>query len=86
MRNQDDDAYVSAGQKMQFLPTPPAFGAPGWVIPLKFHQDLRPGLHPIQNLLLIVYDHINYDLHDYSASIWAKQQEVCDVPRARALD
>jgi len=42
MRNEDDDAYVSAGQKMQFLPTPPAFGAPGWVIPLKFHQDLRP--------------------------------------------
>jgi len=25
---------------------------------------------------LIVYDHINYDLRDYSASIWAKQQEV----------
>ena len=36
------------------------------------------GLHPFQNLLLIVYDHINYDLRDYSASrpIWAKQQEV----------
>jgi len=31
------------------------------------------GLHPFQNLLLIVYDHINYDLRDYSA--WAKQQE-----------
>ena len=31
------------------------------------------GLHPFQNLLLIVYDHINYDLRDYSASIWAKQ-------------
>ena len=29
-----------------------------------------------QNLLLIVYDHINYDLPDYSASIWAKQQEA----------
>jgi len=26
------------------------------------------GLHPFQNLLLIVYDHINYDLRDYSAS------------------
>jgi len=25
---------------------------------------------------LIVYDHINYDLRDYSASIWAKQQEA----------
>ena len=34
------------------------------------------GLHPFQNLLLIVYDHINYDLRDYSASIWAKQQEA----------
>jgi len=34
------------------------------------------GLHPFQNLLLIVYDHINYDLPDYSASIWAKQQEA----------
>ena len=34
------------------------------------------GLHPFQNLLLIVYDHINYDLRDYSASNWAKQQEV----------
>ena len=33
------------------------------------------GLRPFQNLLLIVYDHINYDLRDYSASIWAKQQE-----------
>ena len=33
-------------------------------------------LHPFQNLLLIVYDHINYDLRDYSASIWAKQQEA----------
>ena len=33
------------------------------------------GLHPFQNLLLIVYD---YDLRDYSASklIWAKQQEA----------
>ena len=27
------------------------------------------GLHPFKNLLLIVYDHINYDLRDYSASI-----------------
>ena len=34
------------------------------------------GLHPFQNLFLIVYDHINYDLRDYSASIWAKQQEA----------
>ena len=34
------------------------------------------GLHPFQNLLLIVYDHINYDMRDYSASIWAKQQEA----------
>ena len=34
------------------------------------------GLHPFQNLLLIVYDPINYDLRDYSASIWAKQQEA----------
>ena len=34
------------------------------------------GQHPFQNLLLIVYDHINYDLRDYSASIWAKQQEA----------
>ena len=34
------------------------------------------GLHPFQNLLLIVDDHINYDLRDYSASIWAKQQEA----------
>jgi len=33
-------------------------------------------LHPFQNLLLIVYDHINYDLRDYSASISAKQQEA----------
>jgi len=32
------------------------------------------GMHPFQNLLLIVYDHINYDMRDYSASIWAKQQ------------
>jgi len=34
------------------------------------------GLPPFQNLLLIVYDHINYDLRDYSAIIWAKQQEA----------
>ena len=34
------------------------------------------GMHPFQNLLLIVYDHINYDLRDYSAIIWAKQQEA----------
>jgi len=34
------------------------------------------GLPPFQNLLLIVCDHINYDLRDYSASIWAKQQEA----------
>ena len=35
------------------------------------------GLPPFQNLIrLIVYDHINYDLRDYSASIWAKQQEA----------
>jgi len=34
------------------------------------------GLPPFQNLLLIVYDHINYDLRDYSASIWAKQREA----------
>jgi len=34
------------------------------------------GLHPFQNLLLIVYDHIDYDLRDYSAIIWAKQQEA----------
>ena len=34
------------------------------------------GLTPFQNLRLIVYDHINYDLRDYSASIWAKQQEA----------
>ena len=33
------------------------------------------GLPPFQNLLLIVYDHINYDLRDYSAIIWAKQQQ-----------
>jgi len=32
------------------------------------------GLHPFENLLLIVYDHINYDLRDYSACTWAKQQ------------
>ena len=32
-------------------------------------------LHYFQNLLLIVYDHINYDLRDYSASIWAKRQQ-----------
>ena len=31
------------------------------------------GLPPFQKLRLIVYDHINYYLHDYSASIWAKQ-------------
>jgi len=31
------------------------------------------GLPPFQNLLLIVYDHINYDLRNYSAIIWAKQ-------------
>jgi len=34
------------------------------------------GLPPFQNLLLIVYDDINYDLRDFSASIWAKQQEA----------
>ena len=34
------------------------------------------GLPPFQDLRLIVYDHINYDLRDYSASIWAKQQEA----------
>ena len=34
------------------------------------------GLPPFQNLRLIVYDHINYDLRDYSESIWAKQQEA----------
>ena len=34
------------------------------------------GLPPFQNLHLIVYDHINYDLRDYLASIWAKQQEA----------
>jgi len=34
------------------------------------------GLHPFQNLHLIAYDHISYDLHDYSASILAKQQEA----------
>ena len=34
------------------------------------------GLPPFQNLVLIVYDHINYDLRDYSAIIWAKQQEA----------
>jgi len=34
------------------------------------------GLPPFQNLLLIVYDHISYDLRDYSAIIWAKQQEA----------
>jgi len=39
-------------------------------------KQLLLGLHSFQNLLLIVYDHINYDLRDYSASIWAKQQEV----------
>ena len=41
-----------------------------------YNVVLLLGLHPFQNLLLIVYDHINYDLHDYSASIWAKQQEA----------
>ena len=30
------------------------------------------GLPPFPNLLLIDYDHINYDLRDYSAIIWAK--------------
>ena len=30
------------------------------------------GLHPFQNILLIVYDHINYDLRDYSASIFGQ--------------
>jgi len=34
------------------------------------------GLRPFQNLLLIVYDHIKYDLRDSSASIWTKQQEA----------
>ena len=33
------------------------------------------GLHPFQTPLLIVYDHINYDLRDYSASIWAKRSD-----------
>ena len=28
-------------------------------------KQLLLGLHPFQNLLLIVYDHINYDLRDY---------------------
>ena len=50
------------------------------------------GLHPFQNLLLIVYDHINYDLRDYSASIWAKQQEAtasnseCSLPTPMSHD
>ena len=39
-------------------------------------KQLLLGLHPFQNLLLIVYDRINYDLRDYSASIWAKQKEA----------
>jgi len=34
------------------------------------------GLTLFQNLLLIVYDHLSYDVHDYSAIIWAKQQEA----------
>ena len=34
------------------------------------------GLPPFQKLRLIVCDHINYYLRDYSASIWAKQQEA----------
>jgi len=34
------------------------------------------GLPPFQNLRLIVHDHISYDLRDYSANIWAKQQEA----------
>jgi len=27
----------------------------------------------------LIYDHINYDLHDYSSIIWAKKQEA--IPR-----
>jgi len=34
------------------------------------------GLPRFQNLLLIVYDHINYDLRDYSTIIWAKQTKL----------
>ena len=30
------------------------------------------GLPPFQNLLLIAYDHISYDVRVYSAIIWAK--------------
>ena len=30
------------------------------------------GLPPFQNLRLIVYDHVNYNLRDYSASILGK--------------
>ena len=48
-------------------------------------KQLLLGLHPFPNLLLTVYDHINYDLRDYSASIWAKQQEVTGQPRVETV-
>jgi len=35
---------------------------------------IRPA--SVSKSTLVVYDHINYDLRNYSASIWAKQQEV----------
>ena len=41
------------------------------------------GLHPFQNLLLIVYDHINYDLRDYSASIWQNNRR--QQPRVQSV-
>ena len=44
------------------------------------------GLHPFQNLLLIVYDHIDYDLRDYSAIIWAKQQDAIASTGGNSLD
>jgi len=39
-------------------------------------KQFRPTSISKSTFDLIVYDHINYDLHDYSASICAKQQEA----------
>ena len=42
------------------------------------------GLHPSQNLLLIVYDHINYDLRDYSAIVFG-QNNKRQQPRVQTV-
>jgi len=37
-------------------------------------KQLLLGLHPFQNLLLIVYNHINYDMRDYFGQNNRRQQ------------